>query len=211
MRYKDRQEAGKELAAALEKYSGQDSIVYALPRGGVLVGYEVAKKLRAPLDVIITWKIGHPLQPEYAICVVAEDGHLLCNEEERADLDPAWLKTAIERERQEVGRRRELYLGETGHLRARGKIAIVVDDGIATGLTMLLAIDVLLAQHPKEVVVAVPVTPAEIAEKIKKKGVTLVALQVPKLYEGAVGAYYEDFPQTKDAEAIALLKKHRTL
>lgn len=211
MHYKNRKEAGKELAKALAKYAGQDAVVYALPRGGVPLGYEVAKQLSAPLNVIIVRKIGHPFQPEWALCAVAEGGHLLCNEDERADIDPEWLKAEIEKEQQEAKRRRSAYREERGRASARGKIAIIVDDGIATGLTMLVAIDEVRHEHPKEIVVAVPVAPREVAEKIKAAGATLVALQIPEVYEGAVGAYYEEFPQVDDAEVISLLKEHETI
>ena len=211
MQYKNRREAGERLAVALAGYRGQDVVVYALPRGGVPLGYEVARALEAPLDVVIVRKIGHPFQPEWAACAVAEGGRLLCDEGERASLDPAWLKAEVEKEQQEAKRRREAYLVKKPHLPASGKVAIVVDDGVATGLSMLLAVDEVLSEHPRELVVAVPVTPREAAEKIRSKGATLVALQEPELYEGAVGAYYEEFPQVEDAEVIALLHNRDTL
>lgn len=212
MHYKNRVEAGEKLAAALAKYAGRsDIIVYALPRGGVPVAVEVAKRIHAPLDLVIVRKIGHPEEPEYAVCAVTESGHLLCSEEERALLDPAWLAAAVAEGEREARRRREAYLGGSGRLSCRDKTAIIVDDGIATGLTMLAAIDELSREGPKEVVVAVPVTPEEAAQKVKAKRATLVALQIPELYEGAVGAYYEEFPQVEDAEVTALLKEHGTI
>ena len=110
MRFRDRTEAGKKLAEALLKYKDADAIVYALPRGGVVVGYEIARRLGAPLDIVVTRKIGHPSNPEYAVCAVAEDGHMVCNDEERLVLDKKWLESAVERERKEAKRRRETYL-----------------------------------------------------------------------------------------------------
>lgn len=206
MHFRNRLEAGQKLAELLKKYKGQDVVVYALPRGGVVLGYEVAKELGAPLNLIITRKIGQLLQPEYAVCAVAEDGDLLCNEEERAALDPQWLKTEIEKEQNEARRRRETYLGKKKIATAQGKIAIVIDDGIATGLTMLLAIDEVKHENPKEIIVAVPVVPMDVAEKIKQKTDKLVALDIPVFYAGAVGAYYDEFPQVEDEEVSKLLE-----
>lgn len=206
MHFRNRLEAGQKLAELLKKYKGQDVVVYALPRGGVVLGYEVAQELEAPLNLIITRKIGHPLQPEYAVCAVAEDGDLLCNKEERAALDPQWLKIETEKEQNEARRRRETYLGKEKVATAQGKIAIVIDDGIATGLTMLLAIDEVKHENPKEIIVAVPVVPMDVAEKIKQKTDKLVALDIPVFYAGAVGAYYDEFPPVEDEEVIKLLE-----
>lgn len=205
MIFKDRTEAGRKLAEALKKYKGQDLVIYALPRGGVVLGYEIAKALGAPLDLVIPRKIGHPTNPEYAVCAVAEDGHMICNEAERAMLDPKWLEQAVERERQEAKRRRETYLEGRPPLSAEGKIAIIVDDGIATGLTMMLAIREIKHQKPKKIVVAIPVSPQDSAEVLKKEADELVALDIPEAYLGAVGAYYENFPQVEDAQVIRLL------
>ncbi len=206
MLFENRADAGKKLADALENYKSKDAVVYALPRGGVVLGYEVAKKLGAPLDLVITRKIGHPSQPEYAVCAVAEDGHMICNEDERAALDKKWFESEVEKERKEARRRREKYLSGRKPVSCRGKTAIIVDDGIATGLTMFLAVDEVKHENPKEIVIAVPVVPKDTAEKIKKKA-KLVALDIPEIYRGAVGAYYDNFPQVSDEEVIELLSK----
>lgn len=203
--FKDRQDAGRQLADALSRYADTDAVVYALPRGGVVLGYEIAKKLRAPLDLVITRKIGHPSNPEYAVCAVAEDGDMVCDEAERAALDKRWLKIEAEKERQEAKRRRETYLGGRKMISAKERTAILVDDGIATGLTMLLAIREVKHQHPNRVVVAIPVVPKDTAKKIQEEADELVALSIPFSYLGAVGAYYADFRQVNDEEVLRLL------
>lgn len=202
----DRRDAGKRLAAALKEYKGTDAIVYALPRGGVVLGFEIAKALKAPLDLVITRKIGHPANPEYAVCATTESGELLCDERERASLDPAWLKQAASRERKEATRRRKLYLQGAAHVSAAGKTAIVVDDGIATGLTIRAAVRSLRAERPKALIVAVPVAPHEVVEVLKKEADRVITLEDARSYLGAVGAYYDDFPQVTDGEVIQLIE-----
>ncbi len=208
MHFKDRVEAGKSLAKALEKYKGEDAVVYALPRGGVILGYEVARDLHAPLDLIITRKIGYPGNEECAVCAVAEDGHMICDQSAASMLDPEWLEDQAKKEMLEARRRREVYLKGQEPLKANGKIAIVVDDGVATGLTLLLAIGELKHRNPKKIVVAVPVASRDAAARIGEEADDLVALEVP-IYFQAVGAYYQSFPQTSDEEVIGLLDAAR--
>lgn len=206
MRFRDRKDAGIRLAKALEKYKGEDVIVYALPRGGVPLGVEIAKKLNAPLDLIITKKIGHPTNPEYAICALAEGGDPVCNPAEVDSIDPHWLEAEITRIRTEIKRRRETYLGEITKHSVEGKIAIIVDDGIATGYTMIAAINEMKKHNPKRIVVAIPVTPDDTAEKLRSMVDDLVSLDIDVFYQGAVGAYYDDFSQVDDSEVLLLLK-----
>ncbi len=205
MYYRDRHEAGEKLAQALLSYQGQDVVVYALPRGGVVPGKAVAQALHAPLGLIITRKIGHPYNPEYAVCAIAEAGEMVCNEEERAAVDPDWLATAVERERAETERRRHRYLEGRPPLPATGKIAIIVDDGIATGLTMRAAIRQVRAQQPRQIVVAVPVMPKETAEVLSSEADAVVALDIPDTFLGAIGAYYARFEQVSDEEVVRVL------
>ena len=207
MRFKNREEAGRLLAGKLSEFKNQDPVVFALPRGGVVVGYEVAKHLGVPLDVIITRKIGHPSNPEYAICAVAEDGHTLCDESETVSLDKNWLSSEINKEKEEARRRRELYLGESPQTDIKGKTAIIVDDGIATGLTLRLAIEESKHRDPQKIIVAVPVAPEDAARQISKKVDEFIALDIPAFYMGAVGAYYDEFGQVEDKEVIRLLNK----
>ncbi len=205
MRFEDRSQAGKMLAGALDGFRGQDAVVYALPRGGVVLGYEVARHLDAPLDLIITRKIGYPGSRECAVCAVSEDGEMICDSLGATRLDPAWLKGRAEEEVQEANRRRRVYLEGRPPLNAGGKVAIVVDDGVATGLTILLAIMVLKGQHPKKIVVAVPVSSPEAAERIRAEADELVALDVPDNFS-SVSEHYEEFAQLEDEDVIRLIK-----
>lgn len=204
MRFKDRVDAGKRLAEALRMYKGEDVVVYALPRGGVVLGYEIAKELNASLDLVITRKIGYPGNEECAVCAVAEDGHMICDQSVAPQLDKEWLRRQAEKEMQEARRRREVYLKGREHVSADGKVAIIVDDGIATGLTILLAISELRHQNPKKIVVAVPVASVDASERVREEADELVALDVP-VYFQAVGAYYSEFSQLEDDEVIRLM------
>ena len=203
--FTDRHDAGRQLAEALSEYKDKDVIVYALPRGGVPLGYEVARFLDAPLDVVITRKIGHPSNPEYAICAIAENGEMLCNEEERASVDPDYLKNAKREEIAEIARRRSVYAPGSKRVSAKDKVAIIVDDGIATGLTIRAALQSIRKEHPEELVVAVPTAPRDVVEVLRKEADTVVVLVDEAYYRGAVGAYYDHFPQTSDEEVIELL------
>ena len=205
--FRDRKDAGIRLANALEKYRGQEVIVFALPRGGVVLGAEIAMKLNVPLDLVLAKKIGYPYNPEYAICAVAEEGEPICNQFEVASVDPLWLQKEVERIRADLRRQRLEYLGDSEPHAVEGKVAIVVDDGIATGLTMMAAIKEMKKRKAKQIVVAIPVIPYDIAQRLKAMEVDLVALQIDRAYLGAVGAYYADFRQVTDGEVAALLKQ----
>ena len=208
MRFKDRTDAGVKLALLLaEKYARADGIVYALPRGGVVLGVEIARHLGMPLDLVIARKIGHPYNPEYAIAAVTEHGAPVANTGEIAQLPNDWFKMQVKLQRQEATRRHEVYLDGRAPLSCRGKTAIVVDDGIATGLTMEAAIRDLKQRHPARIVVAIPVAPADTAAKFRGEVDDLVALDLPEYYLGGVGAYYDYFPQVSDEEVIALLRR----
>lgn len=207
MIFRDRVEAGRKLANRLEQYRNQIAVVYGLPRGGVVVAVEIAKTLNAPLDLVIVRKIGHPYNPEYAIGAVAEDGHMVCNETERGSIDQAWFNQEKDKQQKEAKRRREVYLGDRKSISAKDKIAILVDDGVATGLSLFCAINELKHQKPKKIVVAIPVSPPDTAEKIRQQVDELVSLEIPSYFLGAVGAYYQNFDQVEDKEVIGIIKK----
>jgi predicted phosphoribosyltransferase len=133
MLFKNREDAGRQLAAALSHYRGRPAIVFPLPRGGVVLGVEVARALSIPLDLIVPRKIGHPGNPEYAICALPEDGTLFCDPNDVEQVDADWLRESVAREHQEALRRRTRYMQGQAPRNAAGKIAILVDDGIATG------------------------------------------------------------------------------
>ncbi|MEK7579451.1 MAG: phosphoribosyltransferase family protein, partial [Patescibacteria group bacterium] len=177
----------------------------AVPRGGVVLGAEIAKALQAPLDLVIVRKIGHPANSEYAVGVTAENHDVLCNPAEKASLDPKWLEKAIEKARQEAIRRRKVYLGGRKRPAAAGKTVIVVDDGVATGMTFLMALKEARHLKPAKLIAAIPVLPAEMVERLKKEADEVVYLDAPEDFLGAVGAYYDEFPQVSDEEVVRRL------
>lgn len=204
--FKNRQEAGKKLAQALGKYHGvPDTVVLALPRGGVVVGFEVARALGLPLDIVVPRKIGAPGNPEYAIGAITETGEAIFNEQEVKQVDPAWLKRIMEEEQKEAQRRLTAYrAGSPPDL--KNKTVIIVDDGIATGYTMRAAVASVKARHPTRMVVAVPHGAAESIVALRHEVDEVVALEIPDIYF-AVGAQYEEFSQTSDKEVITLLSQ----
>ncbi|MDP3880764.1 MAG: phosphoribosyltransferase family protein [bacterium] len=209
MHFKNRKEAGKLLAEKLLDFKEDRPVIYALPRGGVPLGYEIAKALNASLDLVIARKIGDPLNPEYAICAISEDGEMICNEEELEKVDPAWFEMSVDSQKEEAKRRRKVYLARKRHISAEGKTAIIVDDGVATGLTVRAALRSLRRERPKRIVVAIPVIPHTTLVELMHEADEVVALLDSRKYLGAVGAYYESFPQVSDKRVLALLEKSR--
>lgn len=207
MLFKNRTEAGQKLAELLSDYASEDVIVYALPRGGVILGAEIARALNAPLDLIITRKIGHPSNPEYAVCALAEDGAPICNQSELERLGHPWLEEEKHKAREEIQRRREEYVGNPTQKDIKGKTAIIVDDGIATGLTMIASIEEMKLHEPKEIVVAIPIVPYLTSLKMEGMVDKVVYVEATRDFLGAVGAYYEDFTQVDDEEVKRILKE----
>ncbi len=205
MKFADRRDAGMRLAKALARYDSDDAVVYALPRGGVVLAREVATQLELPLALVIARKIGHPENEEYAICAVAEEGEPVCDTSESRTVDPAWLAEAVAKERSEAKRRRAAYDGPD--IPATGKIAIIVDDGIATGLTMRAAIRALRRELPSEVIAAAPVAPHEVLDSLAREADDVVVLHVADPFMDAVGAYYDSFPPVSDDEVIAIMRE----
>lgn len=210
MYFKDRSEGGRLLAQKLQKYQGQEVVVFALPRGGVVTAVEVARFLKAPLDLILAHKIGHPQQPEYAIAALSEEGHLLITSDEAKFVKQEWLDKEKERVMTELKKRRSLFLKGKAMPYLKGKIALLVDDGIATGSTMKVGILQLKAHQPAKIVVAVPVAPRSTAEEIAATVDEFIAVKTPDDadFMGAVGAHYEDFPQVEDDEVITLIENY---
>lgn len=209
MYFADRAEAGRLLAEELSEYEGKGTVVYALPRGGVVTAAEIGIRLHAPVDLVVVRKIGHPYSPEYAIAAVAEDGHMIGCEKELATIDRSWLLRETSRQQAEARRRRGIYLGGRAPIPAEGKVAILVDDGVATGLTMRVGIGEVRHHHPAKLIVAVPVLPRSAASRIRSEADDLVALEIPEDREflGAVGAYYDDFAPVGDEEVVACLSR----
>lgn len=209
MKFKDRKEAGSLLAEKFTAGSAEDIVVVALPRGGVALGLEIAKHLQAPLDLVITRKIGAPQNPEYAVGSLAENSEPLLNRRETRYLNKDWLEAAISKARNEIIRRQTLYFENHQRQTFTGKTVILVDDGIATGFTVLAAIDEIKQQNPKKLILAVPVLPKEMVTLLSEKVDELVVLTIPDYYRGPVGAYYKAFPQLTDDEVKQLLAESR--
>jgi putative phosphoribosyl transferase len=207
--FKDRSEAGEMLAKAVGAQAGfTDPIVLALPRGGVPVAFEVARRLHAPHDVLIVRKLGTPGQEELALGAVASGGAEFLNAELIAELrlpQPV-LDRIREREMAEVERRTRSYRGELPWPALRGRSVIVVDDGAATGATALAAIAGLRHQFPAEVVMALPVAPKDTCDRLRAAADRLICLRSPELFF-AIGTWYLDFGQVSDDDVRALLRR----
>lgn len=208
--FKDRHDAGRQLAELLEKYKDKDVIVYALPRGGIVIAEEIAKFLHASLDLIFAHKIGHPYQEEYAIAAISEHGLIVEASDELQFVDKKWFEKEKERQVLEMKRRRALYLKNIPKKSAKDKIAIIVDDGIATGLTMQAGIKELKSNQPKKIIAAVPVSPKSTAQLLTSMVDEFVAIEIPPdgQFLGAVGAYYDEFYQVEDQEVIDILSQN---
>jgi len=205
--FRDRREAGRLLAAKLAAYANRpDVLVLALPRGGVPVAYEVARALKAPLDVFIVRKLGVPGHNEFAMGAVASGGvRVLNNETVRALRIPEYLIDKVTaQEQQELARREHLYRGNRPAPDVRGQTVILVDDGLATGSTMLAAIKALQQQQPARIVVAVPTAAPETCEELRAEVDDVICAMTPQPFH-AVGLWYEDFSQTTDEEVRNLL------
>ncbi|MDP3971128.1 MAG: phosphoribosyltransferase [bacterium] len=213
MIFKNRVDAGKKLATALTDYKNQkDTMVVALPRGGVILGYEVANKLNCPLDIVVPRKIGAPGNEEFAIGAIAEDGEGFFDDNTiySSNVSQEYIDKTVKTEKVEANRRLVTYRGNRPPLDLTDKTAIIVDDGIATGYTMLAAIESVKIKNAKKIIVAVPVTAKDSIETIIPKVDEVIYLDAP-IFFGAVGMFYTEFNQTTDEEVIALLQKAQKL
>ena len=210
MTFADRHEAGRLLAEKLARFKNRRPTVLALPRGGVPVGYEIAKALAAPLDLVLVRKLGAPSQPELAIGALAlgEEAEFVTDPELLAELgvSPAALEAIKAREVQEIERRKKLYLGERPPAPIANRTAILGDDGIATGATMRAALRATRKRKPAHLVLAVPVAPPETIHRLSPDADEVVCLDQPRLFF-AVGQFYRRFEQLEDQEVLDLLAK----
>ena len=206
----DRSDAGQRLAEKLKPYAGDRPVIFALPRGGVPVGAEVARSLEAPLEVIVSRKLGAPDQPEFGIGAVAPRGVRVLNE--RAvrilGIPEDYLERVTERESAEVERRLRLFRGDRPYPNLDGRTAILVDDGLATGVTARAALHTLRRMRPGKLVLAVPVCAPQTASLIKSEADDLICLVAPTNLE-AIGLWYRDFRQVPDEEVVRLLEEAR--
>jgi len=211
MFYRNREEAGKKLAAELRGKTRADALVMAIPRGGVVVGAEIAEMCRLPMDLVIPRKLGAPQNPEVALGAVAQDGTLVLNEKLLALLGLAAddLKPLVEKEVREIERRMRLYRGRAAYPDYRGREIILVDDGIATGYTVLAALR-FIKKHLRagRLILAVPVAPAEAVAELRPEVDELLCPLAAGDFQ-AVGQFYLDFSQTEDRQVIDKLEKYR--
>jgi predicted phosphoribosyltransferase len=210
MPFVDRRDAGRKLAAALSRYRPQLPVVLALPRGGVPVAGEVATALQAPLDLILVRKIGVPVQPELAMgAVVDGETPLVVRNEDvirLAEISDGEFAAVRDRELLEIERRRRLYLGGQARPSIAGRLAIVVDDGVATGATTRAALRATHLRNPKSLILAVPVAPTSTLQELRDEADEVVCLEQHDPF-GAIGMYYADFRQVSDAEVVDWLQR----
>jgi len=211
-RLADRKDAGRRLAAELGRFAGRsDTIVLGLPRGGVVVGYEVAKALDAPLDVFLVRKLGAPGQEELAVGAIASGGVRVLNEDvvRAMGLSASQIEAIAAREQAVLDQRERLYRGHSEPMDLTAKIVILVDDGLATGASMRTAIRSLKRHSPTQIVVAIPTAPAETCADLRREVDEVVCVMTPEPF-WSIGSWYLDFAQTSDQEVIDLLEKAKS-
>jgi len=209
MHFRDRHKAGQLLAKELTGLRGEEGlIILGIPRGGVVVAYEVAQELDAPLDVYITRKIGAPYNPELAIGAVASDGTLVLDHTliEHIGASEDYVQQETEHQRQEIKRRMAAYRGSRPELKLEGRTVVLVDDGVATGATVLASLRAIKQREPAQLILAVPVGPADTIRVLSQEADRVVCLYTPEIF-WAVGAFYDIFDQTSDAEVVRLLQE----
>jgi predicted phosphoribosyltransferase len=208
MRFRGREEAGRRLGEALSAFAGRNALVLALPRGGVPVGYEVARALGAPLDIFLVRKLGVPGHEELAMGAIATGGVRVLNDEvvHALRVPAAVIDRVASIEQRELERREREYRGDRPEPDVRGRTVILVDDGLATGSTMRAAARAIRALGPARLVVAVPVAAAETCDSLESEVDDVVCLRTPEPFY-AVGLWYEDFSQTTDDEVRELLAR----
>jgi putative phosphoribosyl transferase len=206
--FDSRMDAGRRLAETLVSYRGRNPLVLAIPRGAVEMGAEIAKALQGELDVVLVKKLRAPGSPEFAVGAVDETGWTyVAAHAEMAGADRAYLAREKTQQLELLHRRRAQYTPARAPADPRGRVAIVVDDGIATGASMIAALHAVRARQPARLVCAVPVAPPESIEQIRPYADEVVCLETPQDFQ-AVGQFYRHFPQVEDEEVVALLSRH---
>ena len=200
---RNRETAARLLAGRLEKYRGERGVVLAIPRGGVPVAAPIARHLGLPLEVTLSKKIGHPANPEFAIGSVSLDSVQV---DARADVPQAYIAAEVARIREGLRQKYSLYMGNKEHVPLQDRVVILVDDGVATGKTLLATIDLVKKEQPRKIVVAVPVASPSAYETVSSLVDEVVCLLVPIGFQ-AVGQFYEEFSQVSDEQVIELLQE----
>lgn len=207
MRFIDREEAAEQLVKKLDHYRGEAAAIYALPRGGVVIGAEVAQALNVPLDILFVRKIGHPYHPEYAIAAVVDDREPVTTSLAE-DVDRQWFEEQIHKAKLENARRRALYFApDYQPPNVRNQTALIVDDGAARGFTMLAAIRALRERHPHRIGVGLPVAPPDTVTKLREAADEVVIVDDPNHFGAAVSSHYILFPPVSDETVVALLQR----
>jgi putative phosphoribosyl transferase len=209
IRFRDRSHAGRLLAERLLHYRGvEETIVLGLPRGGVPVADEVARALEAPLDVFVVRKLGAPSQPELALGAIGSGGVTYLNQDVITSLGISedQLAAITAREHAELQRREILFRGHNAPRSFKDRVVIIIDDGLATGATMMAAIQAIKTQSPRKLVVGVPVAPVDTAQRIKQNVDEFICLTTPTFFAG-VGSAYEDFSQTSSEDVVGILRQ----
>lgn len=208
--FEDRVEAGRRLARKVAEAGYRDPVVLALPRGGVPIAAEVAREIGAPLDLLLVRKIGTPMQPELALGAVVDGDQpeLVINEEvaRLARVDTGYIEAEKTRMLTEIERRRKLYLAGRGPVEVAGRTAIIVDDGIATGSTVLAGLRAVKRRGPARTVLAVPVAPLEAVKRLSAEADDIICLFTPADF-GAIGYFYRDFSQLSDSDVVEILDR----
>lgn len=205
----DRKDAGQKLAGSLIRFKNQsDAIVIGLPRGGVVVAYEAARRLNLPLDIIVPRKIGAPGNDELAIGAITEEGEAVLDEMLVRELNvaPEYIAKTVAKEKQEAQRRLKLYRGDRTPLNLQNKTALIIDDGIATGATMQAAIKSAKNKKTEKIIVAVPIIAPDTLKKLQAEADEIIYLDAP-MFLGAIGDFYEEFSQTEDRDVIELMQE----
>lgn len=203
--YRNRSEGGAALAERLRTYAGGDTVVFGIPRGGVVTAREVADALDAPLELAIVRKIGSPGDEELALGAVTDKGETLFDERFARTVDPEWLARETDRQIAEAKRRRRFYTGDQTPLSVGGKTVVLVDDGLATGLTAIAAVLALRKLVPRRIIVAAPVASREAVERLRAVADEVVVDRCPTDLV-SVGQWYEEFPPVEDQEVLALMR-----
>lgn len=203
MRFNDREEAAKQLTEKIKVDEPKNTIVLAMPRGGVPLGLTIADEFNIPLDVILAKKIGHPMNSEFAIGAMAEGGEPLINDD--IHVSSTWLEKRVKQITDEIDRRRAIYSELIEKQSLTDKHVILVDDGIATGHTMFAAIESVRSKKPLSISVAVPIIPEDTFKALEKVVDNIYYVQIPEVFLGSVSAYYENFPQLDDYKVQQLL------
>jgi len=201
----DRYAAGTVLAQKLRQYKNRDVVLYALPNGGVPVGYEVSRALNLPLDIVIVQKIGHPFSRESSICAVSEDGQSVNDKFGLCGLDESWLNYEISEKIAEAQRLRGIYMRGEPAVSAENKIAIIIDDGITTDISLRAAIQTIQDQWPEQIVIATPTVPREIVRDLRLLVDAVVVGHDETEYLGKLNSYYVDNSEVTDEDVTMLL------